>query len=423
MSESSTGGGLRQVLVMVTMLGGGGYWYFNQDGLNGVSQLIGRTTDADLLPVRRVQYDEDPFVERRQFETLDSNRDQVYVDPAAGAVGAAGSSTRGSGLPGTALSGNSLSGNQSQPWAGDRSSQADTRTFVANPANDRSPNAPSQSRRLVANDRPETDVFPIRHGSFANITIGSWSLDGFGPTKLANVDVRRYVAKVVRRFDVMAIQQVASIERDVIPRLVDEINRGENRYDFVVGPSTGPAGRGEQLAFIYDTTTIEVDRRGSYSVSDPDNRYLYDPLVAWFRAAAPPSSQAWTFSLVNVRVDLARAAEEVQTLGTLIEAVAADGRGEDDVLVAGLLQADDAYLMPSLGPGTALAVRHRTTDIYDRYQTDNIVINTNRTTEYLGRGGVFNFAREYRLGQNEAEAITSHLPVHGVFTAHEGGEL
>ena len=408
MSETSTGGGLRQVLVMVTLLGGGGYFYFNQDGLASVSQLIGETTDASMIPVRRVEYDEDPFVERRHFETLNSNRDQTMVAAQTDEID-------GSASPQLTLAANrNVASTQEQP------------PFVANQTRDVVPSTGSArgNNRSVGNAANDSNgVFPIRHGSYPNITVGSWSLDGFGPTKLANVDVRRYVAKVVRRFDVMAIQQVASIERDVVPRLVDEINRGENRYDFVVGPSTGPTGRGEQLAFIYDTSTIEVDRRGSYSVSDPDDRYLYDPLVAWFRAAGPPSGQAWTFSLVNVRIDLARAAEEVQTLRTLIDAVAADGRGEDDVLVAGLLQADDAYLLPSLGTGTALAVRHRTTDIYDRYQTDNIVINTSRTTEYLGRGGIFDFAREYGLGQNEAEAITSHLPIHAVFTAHEGGEL
>lgn len=413
MPESSTGGGLRQVLVMVALLGGGGYWYFNEGGLASVTQLIGETTDAEMSATRQVPYDEDPFVQRRRFETLDSNRDATSVATLADIGGAS---------PQLSLAANRGAAAGVGPTTQPRE------TFVANEMRDaptlRSSSArPSTQSSMSAADNAAADVFPIRHGSFPNITVGSWSLDGFGPTKLANVDVRRYVAKIVRRFDVMAIQQVASIERDVVPRLVDEINRGENRYDFVVGPSTGPAGRGEQLAFIYDTATIEVDRRGSYSVSDPDNRYLYDPLVAWFRAAAPPSSQAWTFSLVNVRIDLARAADEVQTLRTLIEAVAADGRGEDDVLVAGLLQADDAYLMPSLGASTALAVRHRTTDIYDRYQTDNIVINTARTTEYLGRGGIFDFAREYSLGQNEAEAITSHLPVHAVFTAHEGGDL
>ena len=428
MTDSSTGGGLRQVLVMVAVLGGGGYWYFGEDHANQLVNLIGRTEDPGR-PSRQIDYDEDPFTDRRGFRSLDPNRDRSALTLATtGTNTAAGVTTD---HPVRHTPGNSA----------DRTGPLRPSPAAANPVVFRGdhvdPSLPGRTAGSnagsvadsAAGPHRNNDVFPIRHGSYANITVGSWALDGFGPTKLANVDVRRYVAKVVRRFDVMAIQQVAAIERDVVPRLVDEINRGENRYDFIIGPSTGPTGRGEQLAFIYDTTTIEVDRRGSYTVSDPDDRYRYDPLVAWFRTTAPPAGVAWTFSVVNVRIDLQNAAEEVQTLPTLIDAVAGDGRREDDVLVAGLLQADDAYLQPSLRPtGDAaaayqLAVRHHATDIYDRYQTDNIIIDAGRTTEYLGRGGVLDFARVYNLSQNEAEAISSHLPIHAVFTAHEGGSL
>ena len=78
----------------------------------------------------------------------------------------------------------------------------------------------------------------------ANLRIASWALDGFGPTKLANPVARQNLARVVRRFDIVALQQIASIERDLVARLVDAINQGENRYDYVLGKSTGPDGQG-----------------------------------------------------------------------------------------------------------------------------------------------------------------------------------
>ena len=87
------------------------------------------------------------------------------------------------------------------------------------------------------------------------LKIASWALDGFGPTKLANPAARQNVARVIRQFDVVALQQIASIERDLIPRLVEAINQGDGRYDFVVGPPTGPSDRPEQLAFIFDADT------------------------------------------------------------------------------------------------------------------------------------------------------------------------
>ncbi|MEM9828361.1 MAG: deoxyribonuclease I, partial [Planctomycetota bacterium] len=181
--------------------------------------------------------------------------------------------------------------------------------------------------------------------------------------------------------------------------------------------------RAEQLAFIFDTTQVEVDRRQARSVDRGGNEFTFAPLVACFRASQPPRDLAWTFTVVNVRVDLSRAAAEVAKLPQLMQRVAADGRGEDDVILAGLLQADDAYLGPTFGEDFWLAVRHRTTDIYDRYQTGNLVVHSPSTTEAIGRGGVFNFPLHYKLNESQAEAITSHLPLYADFAAHEGGDF
>ncbi|MFK8110549.1 MAG: deoxyribonuclease I [Rubripirellula sp.] len=273
-------------------------------------------------------------------------------------------------------------------------------------------------------DRDATAVRAPQTKSYRNVKIASWALDGFGPTKLANNLARQNVAKVIRQFDVIALQQIASIERDLVPRLVETINQGDRRYDFVMGPSTGPTNRQEQLAFVFDTSRLQVDRRETYTVEDPQNQVTFDPLVAWFRTIGPPQSQAWTFSLVNVRVDLARAPTEVAMLPKMLAAIHADGRGEDDVIMTGLFQADDAYLLPTMGKdSTSAAVKSYPTDIFGRYQTTNMLIEKATTSEFLGRGGVFNYMRHFNLTVAEAEAVTSHLPIYSEFTAWEGGRL
>lgn len=271
---------------------------------------------------------------------------------------------------------------------------------------------------------------PDRSARHRNLKVGSWSLDGFGPTKLSNVVVRKQVAMVVRKFDVIALQQIASIERDLVPRLVEMINGGKlggdaaSHYDYVMGESTGPLGRQEQLAFIFDTTQVLVDRRQTYTVDDPTHQMTYDPLVATFRAARPAAQVAWTFSLVNVRIDLGRAATEVALLPGIFESVRRDGRGEDDVLMLGLFQADDAYLIPTMGGGSIrAAVQARSTDIFSRYQTSNLLLDSIPTSEFLGRAGVYDYARAADMNPIEAETVTSHLPVFADFTAHEGGQL
>ncbi|MEO1614629.1 MAG: deoxyribonuclease I [Planctomycetota bacterium] len=265
----------------------------------------------------------------------------------------------------------------------------------------------------VENGLTRREVRPIR--------IASWALDGFGPTKLARDESRINLIRMMQKFDLIALQQINAIERDIIPRLVDEMNEGGRSYDYVLGPPTGPPSAPEQLAMVFDIRRLRVDRTQTYSVDDPSHQMSFDPLVAWFQTAQPKKESAWTFTFVNVRVDLARAPQEVALLPGLRTSIRTDGRGEDDVVMAGLFQADDAYLIKrTMGENTAAAVRSKPTDLYSRHQTSNLLIDSQRTSEFLGRGGPVDFLRLFNLEMGEAEALTSHLPVFADFSAREG---
>ncbi len=286
---------------------------------------------------------------------------------------------------------------------------------------------------VSADDRQTPDAYAARAagGTAAgrtdgvrNLRIGSWALSGFGPSKLANDECRINLIRVLRKFDVIALQQITAAERDLIPRLVDEINEGGRSYDFVLGDPGGPPERSEQLAILFNVDRVRIDRRQTYTVADPQNQMTYDPLVAWFRAAEPSGQTAWTFSLVNVRINLSRAPAEVALLPGIFSSVRLDGRGEDDVVMAGLFQADDSYLIKRvMGEEIAASVRSTTTDIFHRHQTSNLLVDRHRTSEFIGRGGPVDFVRLFNLNLDQAESVSSHLPVFGEFTATEGDAI
>ena len=384
--SDSDGGSPVQVLLILALLAGCGYYFFNHyhDGeLDGFS--FTKNSDAPDNDF----YDES-FVSYRDAPIMIGPSQTVLANT-----------------------------NPGQAFAIDSTSSLSSNTFAAG-----SSDAGGSKSRIVHPTLARSVAQSPHRPAYRPIKIASWALDGFGPTKLASADARKYVSKVVRRYDIIALQQIASIERDLVPRLIDVINGTEHRYDYVMGSATGPRGRQEQLAFLFDTTAVLVDRGQTYTVTDPAEELTYDPMVASFRAAEPPSAESWTFSIVNVRIDMAEAATEVALLPSVINSVRRDGRGEDDVILMGLLQADDAYLLPTVGENQFhAAVKHHSTDVFSRFQTSNILIDRNSTTEYLGRGGVFDFSRNYDLNPIEAEAVTSHLPVFAEFTAHEGGEL
>lgn len=280
-------------------------------------------------------------------------------------------------------------------------------------------------------------VVPSRSGSeqnppaVPNLRIASWAINGFGPQQLRDPDLAKILVDGIKRFDVIALQQVRASERDFLPNLVAMLNRDGRGYDYLAGPIQGRnpsaypgtlSGDGEQLVFFYDTTSIATDKSQLYSVADPDNRLSHKPLVAWFRAAQVDPRRAWTFSLVNVRVDVSRARQEVNELPRLFSVINADGRGEDDIIFAGLLQADHSYLNGTLGGNNYwFATNDKSTDIYAKHQTSNLIVDRRTTTEAVLRGGVVDFLRLHNLSISKAEKVTPHLPVYAEFCPWEGG--
>ncbi len=259
------------------------------------------------------------------------------------------------------------------------------------------------------------------------IRVASWALGGFGKQKANKPYVMGLLARVVRTFDVVAIQQITGTERDLLPRIVEHVNRTGRRYDYLIGPpaarDSNPYGPAEQLAFLFDTERVVTDRSQFYTVADPGNLFTHDPIVGWFRAADGKPDRAWTFSVINVRVELEAAASEVAALPSVLNAVLNDGRYEDDCILAGLFQADDAYLVPTIGEQTVTAVVEATpTDIFGKHQVSNLLLTTNPTTEYLGTGGVVNFLRIHNLTLAECEELTPHLPIYAEFSPLEGRE-
>ena len=254
------------------------------------------------------------------------------------------------------------------------------------------------------------------------IRICSFNIQVFGEKKLADPRVRSLLAETIRHFDIVAIQEIRS-KQDILPQFIDAINATGRHYDFVIGPRLGRTVSKEQYAFVFDTASIEVDRTALYTVADPDDRLHREPLVGWFRVRGPPADQAFTFSLVDIHTDPDEAAQELDALADVFRAVRDDGRGEDDVILLGDLNADDHHL-GRLGQIshihwaiTGVASNTRGNKLYD-----NIIFSDVATTEYTGRRGVFDTIREFNLTTEEALKISDHMPVWAEFNLYEGGQ-
>lgn len=262
---------------------------------------------------------------------------------------------------------------------------------------------------------------PVR--ATGTIRVASFNIQVFGKSKAAKPHVMDLLARVVRGFDLVAVQQIQCSDDDLLPNFVELVNTADRHYDYVIGPRLGRASIQEQYAFIFDLTTIEVDRSQLYTVADPDDLLCREPLVGWFRVRGPPTDQAFTFSLVNVRVDPDQTEQELDVLDDVYRVVRDDGRREDDVLVIGDLNADDRHLgQLAQISGMRPVLSGTSTDTRGTAQLDNIVLQQQVTNEFTGRAGIFDFMRQYNLSMEEALEVSDHLPVWAEFSAHEGGQ-
>jgi deoxyribonuclease-1-like protein len=259
---------------------------------------------------------------------------------------------------------------------------------------------------------------PERAGN--TIRVASFNIQVFGVSKLQNTQVTSVLAQIVRRFDVVAIQEVRSTDDTVVPRFLEMINADGSHYDFVIGPRLGRTSSKEQYAILFDATRIEVDRGSLYTVPDPQDRLHREPLVARFRVRGVPPEQAFTFSLVDIHTDPDETASELNALADVYTGVQQNGSGEDDVILLGDLNVDE-YHLGRLGglPGVAPLVTRVPTNTRRNAAYDNMIFDRRATVEFTGRWGVIDLVSEFHLTMEEALKVSDHCPIWAEFGVYE----
>jgi deoxyribonuclease-1-like protein len=265
---------------------------------------------------------------------------------------------------------------------------------------------------------------PVR--TSGSIRIATFNIQVFGIDKLGNPKVMEVLADTVRKFDVVAIQEIRAVSDDVVPRFIDRINSAGRHYDYVIGPRLGRSNSKEQYAFIYDAQTIEVDRGTIFTVEDRDDLLHREPFVALFRVRGPPPHEAFTFTLMNIHTDPDEVKKEVNALAYAYQAVRGvryNGFAEDDVILLGDLNADEKKfgLLGQL-PNMGWVISNVPTNTRGTHTLDNLLFNRAATVEFSGRAGVIDLVREFNITQEQALEVSDHLPVWAEFSVYEGGQ-
>ncbi len=253
-----------------------------------------------------------------------------------------------------------------------------------------------------------------------SILVASFNIQVFGESKLAKPQVVDVLTRVVRRFDVVAVQEVRAKSDSVVPTFVNAINADGSRYHYVIGPRLGRTASKEQYTFIYDSTRIEIDPSSVATLPNPGDKLHRPPLRARFRVRTNPPEAGFSFWLVDIHTDPDEVPQEVDALADAFVSMRSVIPDEDDVILLGDLNAGP----PQFGrikqiPGITWAVSGTTTNTRRSKTYDNLIFDRTVTTEYTGRWGVLDLQQTFGLPLDKALEVSDHNPVWAAFSPWE----
>lgn len=265
---------------------------------------------------------------------------------------------------------------------------------------------------------PNTTSMPERQAG--TILIGSFNMQRLGPSKLADSWVMEKFATIIRRFDVIALQEITSKDQRTLPQLLEYVNAGGGRYSYAISPRIGREATGyyEQYAYVFDTNRVRGGDKFCYVVQDDADMLHREPFVGRFETIS--NDQSFSFTLINIHTDPDEIKTELDVLADVFVNVRQFEYPEDDVILLGDLNAAPAQFQ-KLGriPGFAPLIQGVPTNTRKSNTIDNFVLDRQAVREFTGRAGVLDMEQLFQIQMADAGRISDHQPIWAEFTINE----
>lgn len=268
------------------------------------------------------------------------------------------------------------------------------------------------------------------------IRIATFNIQKFGDKKSSTrvnevgVDELGTIAKIISRFDLVAIQEILGGDGVALRRLVDLMNESGGNYAATMSEPIGEGSYFESYGFIWDRDRIELVPGSAYVVQDPGKRMHREPMVATFQTRRPASGAEtpFRFTAINVHTDpdLVNPEDlesEINVLADVFHRVRKyefEQHREDDFIVLGDLNVDPKHL-GRLGeiPGVISLGGDIRTNVSRQKTNDHILIDRGVTKEFAGQYGVIDLMADLGLTREQADSISDHIPLWAEFEATE----
>ena len=173
------------------------------------------------------------------------------------------------------------------------------------------------------------------------LRLGAFNIQIFGKSKAAKPEVMEVLGKIIRTYDIVAIQEIRDISQTALPALVDVVNANSSTpYDYVVSERLGRTSSKEQYAYIYNNQTVELTGTPhTYPEPNGTDPFHRQPYIASFRAL----NGNFDVTLITIHTDPDEATDEINALDGVVKYVQSTHPDEQDFIVMGDLNADCRY--------------------------------------------------------------------------------
>ncbi|KAH0520779.1 Deoxyribonuclease-1 [Microtus ochrogaster] len=255
------------------------------------------------------------------------------------------------------------------------------------------------------------------------LNIAAFNIRSFGNTKMSNATISGYIVEIVRRYDIVLIQEVRDTHLVAVGKLLDVLNRDvPDTYRYVVSEPLGRNSYKEQYLFLYRPDQVSVV--DSYYYDDGcepcgTDTFSREPTIVKFHS---PFTMVREFAIVPLHAAPADAVTEIDALYDVYLDIKKKWDLED-VMFMGDFNAGCSYVSSSQWS----SIRLRTSSLFqwlipDSADTtvtstecayDRIVVAGSQLQSAVVPNSVapFDFQAAYKLTQKLAEAISDHYPV------------
>ena len=249
-----------------------------------------------------------------------------------------------------------------------------------------------------------------------SITIASWNLKNIGQSKFndpARIDV---IIDVLKKYDIIAIQEVKDISLQLPQLLVAKMNEDGSNYSVVASKRVG-RNVFEQYLFIYNDDIIDVIPSTEGYGIEPNDEFAREPFYTMFR------SGNFDCYLMTIHTDPDDVDIEIPALGEAYLDLQYNTSNENDIILLG----DFNGKAPGVAAGSYITMDaiaqipniiftiNEETNTRGGKAYDNIIFQNNYTTEYSNLSGVNTFWLPYELNEDQGFSISDYKLVWATF--------